>query len=207
MRISASKVELYAAMRRDHRAGLSMRALERKYGVTWRTIRRALDSNWPEPRKEQGPRPSRLDPYKPLIDTMLRADLDAPPKQKHTVKRIFDRLLDEHAADGISYQMVRAYVAVRRKDVRWEAGRGPEEMFIPQTHMPGDEAEVDFGDVHVVLAGVPTRCYLFSLRLSYSGKAVHRVSASCGQEAFFEGHVHAFSVLGGVPGARSAMTT
>jgi hypothetical protein len=47
-------------------------------------------------------------------------------------------------------------------------------MFVPQTHMPGDEAEVDFGDVHVVLAGVPTRCYLFSLRLSYSGKAVHR---------------------------------
>lgn len=95
--------------------------------------------------------------------------------------------------------MVRAYVAVRRKEVRWEAGRGPEEMFVPQSHMPGDEAEVDFGDVHIVLAGVPTRCYLFSLRLSYSGKAVHRVSASCGQEAFFEGHVHALSVLGGVP--------
>ncbi|WP_329347250.1 hypothetical protein OG226_00485 [Streptomyces sp. NBC_01261] len=88
MHISTSKVELYAAIRRDHRAGLSMRALERKYGVTWRTIRKALDSNWPEPRKKQAPRPTRLDPYKPLIDGMLQADLDAPPKQKHTVKRI-----------------------------------------------------------------------------------------------------------------------
>ncbi|MFG2441087.1 hypothetical protein [Streptomyces sp. NPDC048508] len=133
MHISTSKVELYAAIRRDHRAGLSMRALERKYGVTWRTIRKALDSNWPEPRKKQTPRPTRLDPYKPVIDGMLRADLDASPKQKHTVKKIFDRLLDEHAADGISYQMVRAYVAVRRKEVRWEAGRGPEEMFVPQS--------------------------------------------------------------------------
>ncbi|MGW3653538.1 IS21 family transposase [Streptomyces sp. NPDC000878] len=197
--MSASKVELYAAIRRDHRAGLSMRALERKYGVTWRTIRRALDSHWPEPRKQQTPRASRLDPYKLVIDGMLEADLDAPAKQKHTVKRIFDRLLDEHGADGISYQMVRGYVAVRRKEVRWEAGRGPEEVFVPQTHIPGDEAEVDFGDVHIVLAGVPTRCYLFSLRLSFSGKAVHRVSASCGQEAFFEGHVHALDVLGGVP--------
>ncbi len=37
------------------------------------------------------------------------------------------------------------------------------------------------------------------MRLSYSGKAVHRVFASCGQEAFLEGHVHALSVLGGVP--------
>ncbi len=42
-------------------------------------------------------------------------------------------------------------------------------------------------------------CYLFSFRLSYSGKAVHRVFASCGQEAFFEGHVHALRTLGGVP--------
>ena len=92
MRMSASKVELYAAIRRDHRAGLSMRALERKYGVTWRTIRRALGSHWPEPRKQQAPRLSRLDPYKPVIDGMLEADLDAPAKPKHTVKRIVDRL-------------------------------------------------------------------------------------------------------------------
>ncbi|WKK23959.1 hypothetical protein QZH56_35650 [Streptomyces olivoreticuli] len=85
MRISASKVELYAAIRRDHRAGLSGRALERKYGVTWRTVRKALDSHWPEPRKKQASRPSRLDRFKPVIDGMLAADLDAPPKQKHTV--------------------------------------------------------------------------------------------------------------------------
>ncbi|MBZ9641981.1 hypothetical protein [Streptomyces sp. PSKA30] len=75
-------------------------------------------------------------------------------------------------------------------------------MFVPQTHLPGAEAEVDFGEVHIVLAGELTRAYLFSLRLSYSGKAVHRVFATAGQEAFFEGHVHAFRVLGGIPRAR-----
>jgi hypothetical protein len=47
-------------------------------------------------------------------------------------------------------------------------------MFVPQTRLPGAEAEVDFGDMHIVLAGAPTRVCLFSLRLSYSGKAVHR---------------------------------
>lgn len=46
-----SKVELYAAIRRDHRDGMSMRELERKHGVTWRTVQ-ALDSSWPEPRKK-----------------------------------------------------------------------------------------------------------------------------------------------------------
>ncbi|MFG3044586.1 hypothetical protein ACGFZR_06610 [Streptomyces sp. NPDC048241] len=83
--------------------------------------------------------------------------------------------------------MVRAYVADRRKQVHLLAGRTPE-VFIPQPHIPGAEAEVDFGDVHIILAGVPTRCYLFSFRLSHSGKAVHRVFASCGKEAFIEGH-------------------
>jgi hypothetical protein len=59
-----------------------------------------------------------LDPYKPVIDQMLRADLDAPRKQRHTAKRVFDRLLEEHQAQGISYGMVRDYVAVRRGEIR-----------------------------------------------------------------------------------------
>lgn len=51
MHMSTTKVELYAAIRQDPRAGLLVRALERKYGVTWRTIRRAPNSHWPEQRK------------------------------------------------------------------------------------------------------------------------------------------------------------
>ncbi|MFJ3762870.1 hypothetical protein [Streptomyces sp. NPDC090080] len=177
---SQSKVELYAAIRRDHRMGMSLRALQRTHNVTWRTVRRALDGQWPEPRKKQRRKESRLDPYKPLIDGMLLADLDAPPKQPHTSQRIYDRLIGDHAAEGISYSMVRVYVKDRRKEVRRQAGVGPEAMFVPQTHLAGAgagagaEAEVDFGDVHVMLAGKMTKVYLFSMRLSYSGRAVHR---------------------------------
>lgn len=162
-------------------------------------MQKALASAWPEPRKKLPPRPTRLDPYKPLIDEMLRADLDAPRKQRHTVKRIFERLLDEHGADEISYQMVRGYIADRREEIRLQAGRSVVEAFVPQTHKPGAEAEVDFGDVTVRLAGELVTCYVFAFRLSYSGKAVHRIFVSTGQEAFFEGHVHALNVLGGVP--------
>ena len=195
-----SKVELFAAIRRDARVEkLPIRELARRHGVHRRLVREALTSVWPEPRKAQPRRRSRLDPYRSLIDGMLRADLDAPRKQRHTVKRIFDRLVAEHDAAEVSYPMVRAYVARRRSEIRIEAGRGPEASFVPQSHRPGVEAEVDFGDVAVRLAGEQVVCYLFSLRLSYSGKAVHQVFASQGQEAFFEGHVHALSVLGGVP--------
>lgn len=128
---SISKVELYAAIRRDARAGMSGRALERKHKVGWRTVRKALVSAWPEPRKEYPQRVSKLDPFKPVIDEILRADLDAPRKQRHTVTRIFARLVDEHAMADVSYPVVRAYVAWRRPLVRVEAGRGPVDVFVP----------------------------------------------------------------------------
>jgi len=198
----ASKVELYAAIRRDVRAGTSARAIERKHGVGRRTIVKAMSSAWPGPRKELPPRPSKLDPFKPVIDEILKADLDAPRKQRHTVTRIWHRLMDEHQMADVSYPVVRAYVAERKPQIRAKAGRGPAEVFVPQSHRPGDEAEVDFGEVVVRLAGQDAGCFLFCLRLSFSGKAVHRVSLSGGQEAFFEGHEHAFRVLGGVPGGK-----
>jgi transposase len=194
-----SKVELFAAIRRDSRTGLSNREIERKHRVGWRTVRTALASAWPAPRKAYPKRPSKLDPFKPVIDGMLRTDLDAPKKQRHTITRIYARLIDEHAMSGIAYQTVRDYVAERKPQIRVEAGRGPAQVFIPQTHRPGAEAEVDFGEVAVRLRGDPVQVWLFALRMSFSGKAVHRTFLSGGQEAFFEGHVHAFEVLGGVP--------
>ena len=199
MASQADKVALYALIRRQSRAGLSGRAIEREHRVSRRTVARALASAWPEPRRQPAPRGSRLDGFKDAIDAMLRADLDAPRKQRHTATRIHARLAAEFGAGGISYQMVQVYVRDRRPQIWAEAGRGPAAAFVPQSHRPGAEAEVDFGEVAVRLAGQLVTCYLFSLRLSYSGKAAHRVFASGGQEAFLEGHVHAFSVLGGVP--------
>ena len=193
------KVDLYAAIRRDARAGMSARAIARKYRAGRRTVVKAVASAWPEPRKKPLPRRSKLDPFKPAIDQMLRADLDAPRKQRHTITRIYRRLIDEQHMEDVSYPVVRAYVAERRPQIRAEAGRGPAEVFIAQSHRPGAGAEADFGEIVVRLAGELVTCSLFCLRLSFSGKAVHRVSLSGGQEAFFEGHEHAFRVLGGVP--------
>ncbi len=138
------------------------------------------------------------------VDAMLAEDLTAPRKQRHTAKRIFERLRDEHDA-RVSYSYVAKYVHRRRPQLAAEAAArdaarsGVVAGFVPQRHPPGAEAEVDFADLWVRLAGQMTKCFLFTLRLSCSGKAVHRVFASQGQEAFLEGHVAAFEVLGGVP--------
>jgi transposase len=101
MPMARSRIELYAAIRRDSRAGLSNRALQRKYGVGYRTVAAALGSVWPKPRRQPPKRTSRLDPCREVIDAWLHDDLDAPRKQRHTAKRIFDRLLDEHDAAGV----------------------------------------------------------------------------------------------------------
>jgi transposase len=196
-------VELFAAIRRDARVEeLSIRELAAKHHVHRRTVRAALTSAVPPPRKAPTRRSPRLEDWKPAIDAMLRADLDAPRKQRHTARRVLARLVDEHAAMELSYSTVRDYVARRRPEIMAEAGRAVAEAFVPQTHAPGAEAEVDFADLWVVLRGVKTKTFLFTLRMSHSGKAVHRVFATQGQEAFLEGHVHAFEQLGGVPTGR-----
>jgi transposase len=198
--VAPTKVELFEQIRRDSwREGLSVRALARKYGVHRRLVREALTRAEPAPRKTPERKSPRLEPFKEIIDGWLRADLDAPRKQRHTAKRIHARLVDEHDADGVSYSALRDYVSRRKPEIRVEEGRGPAKVFVPQNHPPGLEAEVDFGELWVRLAGVMTKCYLFVYRMSYSGKAVHKVFVTCGQEAFLEGHVHAFTTLGGLP--------
>lgn len=195
-----SKVELFAAIRRDARTEkLSIRELARRHGVHRRLIREALTSAWPAPRKPLPTRVSVLDPYKAIVDQILRDDLDAPVKQRHTGKRIHQRLVQEFGAEDVSYYVVRDYLTARRPQIWQEAGRGAPQVFITQTHRPAREAEVDFAEVQVLLRGVPTKCYLFTFRLSFSGRSIHRLFVSCGLEAFMEGHVHALEMLGGVP--------
>jgi transposase len=195
------RVELFAAIRFDwQRNQMSVRSLARKYDVHRRTVRQAIASPVPPDRKVPVRRAVVLDQVRELIDGMLREDLAAPRKQRHTAKRVFERLCDEHGAQA-SYSYVAKYVARRRVEIEAEDRARAEGLrgFVPQAKDPGAEAEVDFGEVTVCLAGEPARCYLFAFRLSCSGKACHRVYATQAQEAFLEGHVAAFEACGGVP--------
>lgn len=198
--MARSRVELFEAIRRDHRRDdLSIRALADRHGVHRRTVRLALENAVPPDRKIPVRPAPKLEPAKALIDAMLTVDLTAPRKQRHTARRVLARLVDEHGMTDLTYSAVRDYVAKRRPQIWAAAGKATEEAFVPQTHEPGAEAEVDFADLWIDLAGVRTKCFLFTLRLSCSGKSVHRAYSTQGQEAFLEGHQQAFEVLGGTP--------
>src|SRR6266571_5214787 len=194
--MARSRVELFEQIRRDWRAeGSSIRELAGTHHVHRRTVRQALASAVPPPRKAypQRPRPA-IDRYAGLIDGWLVADREVPRKQRHTARRIWQRLVAEHGAT-LAEVTVSRYVARRRV----ELGLDRVQVAVPQTHPPGAEAEVDFGEFHASIAGSLLKLWMFVMRLSCSGRAFHVAFATQAQEAFLEGHVLAFEYFGAVP--------
>jgi len=190
-----SRVEQFEQIRRDRdREGLSIRGLAVRHGVHRRAVKQALASSVPPVKRSPVGRPApKLGPYRAVIDGWLEADRTAPRKQRHTAKRIHQRLVDELGAD-VAETTVRQYVRGRKRAMGWAVS----EVFVPQVHAPGIEAEVDWGEAEVVLAGVATLVYLFVMRASFSGAAFCQASLVCTQQAFLELHVQAFEWYGGV---------
>jgi transposase len=190
-----SRVELFEQIRRDRdREGLSIRALAERHGVHRRAVRQALASPLPPAKRSPVGRPApKLGAYRAIVDGWLEDDRDAPRKQRHTAKRIWARLVDEHGAD-VAETTVRDYVRARKRQLGWPVG----EVFIPQVHAPGAGAEVDWGEAKVDLAGARTRVHLFFMRASFSGAAFCQASLVETQQAFLELHVEAFEWFGGV---------
>jgi transposase len=145
----------------------------------------------------------KLGPWLGVIDAILNDDKQRPPKQRHTSKRIFERLKEEHGFTG-GYTIVKDYV--RTATLR---GR---EMFVPLVH-PAGEAQVDFGEALVVTAGVEQKAHYLGDGSPPHGRRPIRgdpglphsddcfVAAFPAEttEAFLEGHVRAFAYFGGVP--------
>lgn len=190
-----SRVEQFEGIRRDYRLeGLSIRELSRRHGVHRRTVRQALTSAVPPARKAPDREAPALGPWEATIRGWLKADLGVPRKQRHTARRVWQRLVEEHGAE-VAESSVRPFVA----RVKAELGNEVRRVAVPQTKEMGQEAEVDFGEFHIWLEGVWTRAWMFVMRLSASGRAFHRAYLNEAAEAFYDGHVRAFEYFGGVP--------
>lgn len=189
-------MEQFERIRRDARdEGLSIRALAEKHKVHRPTVRAALADAVPPPRKPPERIAPVLGPHEATVRRWLVEDLDAPKKQRHTARRVWQRLIEEEGA-VVAESSVRNLVARLRVEI---AGDHVGQVAVPQTHPPAEEAEVDFGEFTASIAGVVMKLFMFCLRLSHSGKAVHIAYANQSQESFLDGHVRAFEALGGVP--------
>ena len=140
-------------------------------------------------RRKRPPYRPKLEPYTGVIDGILEDDLSLPKKQRHTAKRIYERLRDEHGFEG-GYTIVKDYVRDRRRHTR--------EMFVPLAH-PAGHAQCDFGQAWAVIGGVKQRIHYFVMSLSHSDGIYVKAYPAETTEAFCDGHVSAFGFLGGVP--------
>ena len=131
-------------------------------------------------------RQAQEEPYIGVIDRILEDDLARPRKQRHTAKRIFERLRDEYGFDG-QYTIVKDYVSEHRRQTR--------EMFVPLSHAPG-HAQCDFGEALVVIGGVEHKAHCFVIDLPHSDGCYVKAYPAETTEAFLDGHVSTFCLSG-----------
>ena len=171
--------------------GWSIRKTARQLEVSRQTVRRVLCAPAEPPRYHQQVPRARpvMGPYLPAITRMLDSDKDAPPKQHHTARRVYERLLDEYGFTGSEVTVRRAVRAIRGRRTQ---------AFVPLEAPPGKLAQVDFGQAHVVIAGTAQKVFLFMMRAKHSTVPFARAYPTEKLEAFLDGHVHAFEFFGGV---------
>ncbi len=184
-------VDVYLRIRRAVMVeGMSVREASRVFGLHRDTVRKMLAYSAPPGyRRQTPPKRPKLQAFTGVIDRILDEDHRVPRKQRHTAKRIFERLRDEYGFDG-GYTVVKDYVREHRRQTK--------EMFVPLSHPPG-QAQCDFGEALVVIGGAQRKVRCFVLDLPHSDGCFVKAYPAETTEAFLDGHVSAFSFLGGIP--------
>ena len=124
--------------------------------------------------------------YRPILED----DLRRPRKQRHTAKRIFERLRDEYRFDG-RYTIVKDYVREHRRQTK--------EMFVPLSHPPGPPSATSARPWWSSAAWSERPPHCFVLDLPHSDGCFVKAYPAESTGAFLDGHVSAFAYLGGVP--------
>jgi len=170
------------------REGVSIRQIQRETGLHFKTIKKILAQSSP-PGFQCPDRPQpKIGPYLERIGEILETDEDLPKKQRHTAKRIFERIREEGYPG--SYSQVKKAVRERKRICQ--------EVFVPLIHRPG-EAQVEFGEALVKMDGVLCKVLFFAMVLPYSDAMfIVAYPREC-TETFQDGHVRAIAFFEGVP--------
>jgi transposase len=190
-----AKVELFEQIRREYEFGVgTIQGVARKFGVHRRMVREALANALPARRKKPERKRPKLSAAMPFIEAILESDRRAPRKQRHTARRIHQRIRAELPGCEVAESTVREYVRQRKRQL----GLIDRETFVPQSYAWGSEAQVDWYEAYADLGGERQKLQVFSLRSMASGAAFHRAYPRATQQAFLEAHEFAFRYYGGV---------
>ena len=168
-------------------------------GFNWKTVKKYVDMDdfniqipKPSSTEEHG---SKLDPFKPLIDEWLQADMLAPRKQRYTAKRVHKRLKNEVPEFNCSYRLVALYVQDKKKELRLKKKEG----YLPLIHHPG-EAQADFGTADFYENGkLHHEAKYLVLSFPYSNGGYLQLNYGENMECLLEGLIAIFEHIGGVP--------
>ena len=185
-----ANMEMWSEVRREVLTGkLSKRQACKKYSLHWDTIQKILAHGEPPGYRRKEPRKKPvLGPFVEFIREILEADKQAPRKQRHTAKRILERLRER------GYQGGRT--VVQEEVRRWRKGQA--EVFMPLVHRPG-EAQADFGAATVIYRGQERKVAMFVMSLPFSDALYFQIFPRECTETFQEGHRRAFEFFHAVP--------
>lgn len=183
-------MELYLRVRLAVSEGMSRRQAAKHFNISRDSVAKMVAYSTPPGYQRQLPiRRPKLDAFVSTIEHWFDEDLKVPRKQRHTAKRVFDRLRDECGFTG-GYTIIKDYM--RERDQRRQ------EVFVPLSHPPG-HAQADFGEATVVIGGVEQKARFFVLDLPLSDGCYVRAYPAAVAEAWVDGHIHAFAFFGAVP--------
>lgn len=177
--------------------GKSITQISRETGRDRKTIRMYIEKeDWNETKSKTLPEAEypKLDPYKEVINEWLTADKKAKRKQRHTARRIYDRLVEKYDTSfECSYRTVAGYVSKRKKEIF-----GKKSGHLPLEHIAG-EAQADFGDAEYYENGRLYSGKYLNLSFPYSNKGYFQLFKGENMECLLEGLVSIFEHIGGVP--------
>ena len=183
-------MEQWAEIRRRVLNGeISKRGACAEYEIHWNTLKKILTHTEPPGYRLTKPRVRKIDPFLPIIIEYLESDKKSHHKQRHTARKILERLKAEHGFTG--------GITIIQEAVR-ELKQNSREVFLPLSHPPG-EAQVDFGFADVLLNGELTKVALCVMTMPYSDAVFMQAFPRECTESFLEGHKRAFEFFGGVP--------
>lgn len=167
----------------------SQRQIAKEEGISRKTVKKVVEAKEDKRSKRQGS--SVYEPYRARVEELLEENAGLPTKQRYTVRKVYE-IIQEEGYSGCESR-------VRQEVGKWKKRRNPQEVYIPLSFEPGQEAQCDWGEALVVMEGEEVVVQVYVLRMCYSRRLFVMAFPSQKRECFLSGHVHAFAYFGGVP--------